>query len=142
MIFFNNLPLLFTPPSGTENSQGGGAVTLITFGLVFVVFYFLIIRPQSKRQKQTKDMLSKLKKGDKVVTIGGIRGIVKSLTPDAIVIKVSADSTLELNRSAIASIVDSEGGSNKPVKAVPTKDKGTEKDSSAKKDSPAKEDKS
>ena len=97
------LPLLFTPPAGGES--GGGGVTLITFGLVFVVFYFLIIRPQSKRQKHTKNMLAQLKKGDKVVTIGGIRGVVKSLTTDSVVINVSGDNTLELNRGAISSVV-------------------------------------
>lgn len=104
-----NIPLLLTPPPGSGES-GGGAVTLVTFGLVFVVFYFLIIRPQSRRQKKTKEMLAKISKGDKVVTIGGIRGVVKSLTAESIVIKVSSDTTLELNRSAISNVVGSGGG--------------------------------
>ena len=109
MKIFDNLPLLLASPQGGES--GGGVVTLVTFGLVFVVFYFLIIRPQSRRQKANKDMLSKLSKGDKIVTIGGIRGVVKSLTGDSVVIKVSGDTTLELNRSAIGSVVSGSAAS-------------------------------
>lgn len=109
MELFSNIPFLLTPPAGRES--GGGAVTLVTFGLVFVVFYFLIIRPQSRKQKKTKDMLAKIAKGDKVITIGGIRGLVKSLNSDSIVIKVSGESTLELNRSAIGSVISGSAAS-------------------------------
>ena len=84
--FFATPLLLAQPPAG--EGGGSGAVTLITFGLIFVVFYLLIIRPQSKRQKQTKEMLSALQKGDRVVTIGGIHGVVKSLNADSAVIKI------------------------------------------------------
>lgn len=112
MDLIRNMPLLLSSPPGSGES-GGGAVTLVTFGLVFVVFYFLIIRPQSRRQKNTKEMLGRLSKGDKVVTIGGIRGVVKSITADSVVVKVSGDTTLELNRSAISSVVN--GGSSTPA---------------------------
>ena len=77
----------------------------ITFGLVFVVMYFLIIRPQSKRQKQAKAMLSALKKGDRVATIGGIRGVIHSMKDDVVVIKVDDNTKIEFSKGAVATIL-------------------------------------
>ena len=105
MNIIEQIPLLLGQPPSGEGGGGSGAFTLITFGLVFVVFYLLIIRPQSKRNKETKKMLANLKKGDKVVTIGGIHGVVKSLTDEAVTLKVSGDITLEFSRSAISRVI-------------------------------------
>jgi len=80
--------------------------TLVTFGLVFLIFYFLIIRPQNKRQKDTKKMLEALKKGDSVVTIGGIRGTIASLKGDAVVLKVDDNVKIQFSRSAISSVTE------------------------------------
>ena len=82
------------------------APTLVTFGLVFAIFYFLIIRPQNKRQKETKQMLENLKKGDRVVTIGGIRGTIFSMKDDAVVLKVDDNTKIQFSKSAISSVVD------------------------------------
>ena len=109
-----SIPLLFAPPSGGDGSGSGSSfVTLITFGLVFLIFYFLIIRPQSKRQKETKNMLANLQKGNKVVTIGGIRGVIQSLKEDTVMLKISGDVVVEFSRSAISNVVN---GSSKSVK--------------------------
>ncbi len=101
----NSYALLMAPPAG-----GGGAEsmlpTLFTFGAVFAIFYFLIIRPQNKKQKETQRMLGTLKKGDKVQTIGGIRGVVVSVKEDSIVVKVDDNAKLEFVRSAISGIID------------------------------------
>ncbi|TVQ36988.1 MAG: preprotein translocase subunit YajC [Spirochaetaceae bacterium] len=113
---FHNLPLLMAPPAG--GAQGGPASiapTLVTFGLVFLIFYFLIIRPQNKRQKDTKQMLSQLRKGDRVVTVGGIRGTIQSLKEDGVVLKVDSNTTIEFNRSAVGSVLDKRS-SSKPQK--------------------------
>jgi len=108
--FFNNLTLLM---GGTDAAKGasdplGGMMMPITFGLVFVVFYFLIIRPQNKKQKDAKKMMSALKKGDKIQTIGGLRGTVWQVKEkeDTIVIKTEDDIKLEFVRSAIASVIE------------------------------------
>lgn len=117
-----NLPLLMAPPAG--GAQGGPASitpTLVTFGLVFLIFYFLIIRPQNKRQKQTKQMLSELRKGDRVVTIGGIRGTIQSLKEDSAVLKVDSSTSIEFNRSAIGGVVEKRG-SGKAQKSKETAD--------------------
>jgi preprotein translocase subunit YajC len=92
---------------GSAAGSGGGqmASMFVTFGLVFVVMYFLIIRPQSKRQKQAKAMLAALKKGDRVATIGGIRGVIHSIKDDAIVIKVDDNTKIEFSKSAVATVL-------------------------------------
>jgi preprotein translocase subunit YajC len=67
--------------------------------------YFLMIRPQQKRQKQWQTMLSSIKTGDRVTTAGGIRGIILSIKDDSIVIRVAPDNLkLEVAKSAIASV--------------------------------------
>ena len=58
-----------TTSSTTGSTQGSMFTTLITFGVIILIFYFLIIRPQKKRDKEAKDMLASMKKGDKIVTI-------------------------------------------------------------------------
>ncbi|KAA0549270.1 preprotein translocase subunit YajC [Bacillus sp. BGMRC 2118] len=68
--------------------------------LMFAIFYFLLIRPQQKRQKAVQKMQSELKKGDKVVTIGGMHGIVDAIDESTIIIK-SGESRLTFDRAAI-----------------------------------------
>lgn len=82
--------------------------TFITFGLVILIFYFLIIRPQSKKQKNAKKMLSALQKGNKVVTIGGIHGTVVAVKEQTTVVKVDDNTKIEFTKSAIASVVSEE----------------------------------
>jgi len=118
--------------------QAGGAAsmtpTLITFGLVFLIFYFLIIRPQNKKQKETKAMLGALSKGDRVVTIGGIRGIVHAVKDDVIIVRVDGETKLEFNKSAVSTVLDKKknagGGKNKEKAEVATPAE-TESDSEA-----------
>jgi len=89
--------------------------TLITFGLVFVIFYFLIIRPQNKKQKEAKKMIEAVKKGDKVVTIGGVHGTVASVKDGTIVIKVDDNCKIEFSKSAISAVTAK--GEEKPEDA-------------------------
>ncbi|WP_319415265.1 preprotein translocase subunit YajC [Marispirochaeta aestuarii] len=90
-------------------AQAGGSgqlmTTFVTFGLVILIFYFLIIRPQNKRQKEAKKMLDALKKGDRVASIGGIRGVVQSVKEDTVIVKVDDATKLEFSKNAIASVL-------------------------------------
>jgi preprotein translocase subunit YajC len=97
----NSLTLLQTAAS---NQTGSLVSTIVTFGLVFVIFYFLIIRPQNKKQKQMQQMIAGVKKGDKIVTIGGIHGIVASVKESTVVVKVDDGTRIEFSKSAIASV--------------------------------------
>ncbi len=93
-------------------AEGGQSLIMtgVTFGLVILIFYFLIIRPQNKKQKDTEKMLSAIKKGDKVYTIGGLHGTVQSTNEEKATVTLKVDegssTTLEFNRSAIAGLVN------------------------------------
>jgi preprotein translocase subunit YajC len=104
------LYLLMGAPQGASGGGTPGSFlpTLIPFALIIVIFYFFTIRPQSKKQKETQRMLSALKKGDKVVTIGGIHGTIQNVRDSTVVLKVDEGAKIEFARSAIASVV-SEG---------------------------------
>ncbi len=98
------LSALAAPEGAAASSSGSMMTTFVTFGLIIVIFYFLIIRPQRKRDKDTKEMLASIKKGDKVVSIGGIHGTVVVVKETSVVVKVDDNTRLEFSRSAISSI--------------------------------------
>lgn len=87
------------------DAEGGGTSTIYMIGflvLIFAMFYFLMIRPQRKRQKEHQHMMEELRKGDKVITAGGIYGVIENVSEDSIVIKVESGSTLRLSKSSVA----------------------------------------
>ncbi|MCA0755248.1 preprotein translocase subunit YajC [Paenibacillus sp. N4] len=93
----------------TEATGGaGGIIGMIwPFILMFAVFYFLLIRPQQKKQKQRTVMLNQIKKGDKISTIGGLHGTVVELTDDTVVLRVNDTTKMTFERSAINTIINS-----------------------------------
>jgi preprotein translocase subunit YajC len=101
--------LLQAGATGSPNASGGMITTLITFGLVFVIFYFLIIRPQNKKQKETQKMIEAVKKGDKVVTAGGVHATVYTVKEKTVILKVDDACKMEFSKSAIAA-VEPKGG--------------------------------
>jgi preprotein translocase subunit YajC len=108
---FDLLPLMLGAPQGAGGQgTGGGGVsiygTLIMFALIIVVFYFLMIRPQNRKQKEAKKMLDSLRKGDRVATIGGLRGSVVSVKDDAVVLKVDDTTKIEFNKGAISQVLE------------------------------------
>ncbi|MDX8046535.1 preprotein translocase subunit YajC [Gracilibacillus sp. S3-1-1] len=74
--------------------------------LMIVIFYFLLIRPQQKKQKQVRQMQSELKKGDKIVTIGGFHATVHALDEDTIVLLAGDGTKLTYDRSAVRDVVE------------------------------------
>ncbi len=81
---------------------GGGMANLLPLILMFVVFYFLLIRPQQKKMKQHREMLNNLKRGDQVITNGGLVGKVTGLTDKIVVIEVAEKIRVRVLRSHIA----------------------------------------
>ncbi|MBS4176219.1 preprotein translocase subunit YajC [Lederbergia citrea] len=82
-------------------------LSLMPFILMFVLFYFLLIRPNQKRQKAVQTMQSSLQKGDKIVTIGGLHGIIDAVDEGKIVILCGDGSRLTYDRAAIRDVVES-----------------------------------
>jgi preprotein translocase subunit YajC len=88
--------------------QGGGMFsTLIMFGLIIVIFYFMILRPQQKRQKERDKMLNDVQKGDKVITVGGMHGTVMGLEDKTILVQISDNVKVKVEKSAVSSVVRS-----------------------------------
>ena len=86
--------------------QGSLLSMILPIALIFVIFYFFIIRPQNKKQKETQKMIDALKKGDKIVTIGGIHGVISSTKEQSVIVKVDENAKIEFSRSAIATSLD------------------------------------
>lgn len=95
-----NLPLM-----QAAGGVAGMSTPIVTFALVIAIFYFLIIRPQNKKQKKTKEMIESVEKGDKVTTIGGIRGTVDSVKDDIVSVRVYNDVKIEFKKSALSEVI-------------------------------------
>lgn len=83
-------------------------VTLAPIILMFVIFYFLLIRPQQKKQKQVREMQSAIQKGDSIVTIGGMHGVVHAIDEGTIVISTADGTKLTYDRAAIRDVLNAD----------------------------------
>jgi preprotein translocase subunit YajC len=94
----------------------GGSSAIVTqvlfFAAIFAIFYFLLIRPQQKQKRDRETMLASLKKGDRVVTSGGLHGTITGLEEQKVVLRVSDQVKLEFDRAAIGRIVEVQGERN------------------------------
>jgi preprotein translocase subunit YajC len=96
------------PGGGAGEAQGPAAMfsSFLPLILIFVIFYFLLIRPQSKKAKEHKQMLENIKKGDKVMTNGGIYGLIEDIDGDAVTLKIGIkdDVRIKINRNYVANL--------------------------------------
>jgi len=88
-------------PGGAAGGQSG-MMSLLPLALMVVVFYFLLIRPQQKKQKETREMLKNLKRGDRIITGGGIYGRIDSLTDDAVNVEIAPGVIITCHRNYVA----------------------------------------
>ncbi|MFC1501683.1 preprotein translocase subunit YajC [Elusimicrobiota bacterium] len=93
-------------------AQGNPMGSFLPLIVIFVIFYFFLIRPQQKKAKDHQQMLNTLKKDDKVITSGGIHGVVAGVKGDIIELKIAENVKIQVSKSAIGTIVLPE---NKPV---------------------------
>jgi len=93
--------------AGSETGQGGGLAAMLPFMLIMFIVYFLMIRPNTKKQKGKQLMLESLKKGDKVVTIGGIHGKIIGIKQKGsiLILNLGKNVDIYINRSSIAGLV-------------------------------------
>jgi preprotein translocase subunit YajC len=109
----NTLNLLQSAP---QPGPGGGLIQFLPMIFIFVIFYFLLIAPMRKRQKRQQEMLSQLKKGDEVVTSGGIFGRISAFdeTNGAVILQIGDNVKVKVLRSAIS------GPASAPEASAPT----------------------
>ena len=99
------------PGQGSPDGGGGGLVSMLGMMLmIFAIFYFLLILPQRRAQKKRETMLSEVKKGDEVVTSGGILGTVVGFKNDAVVVKVDDQVKLKVQKTAITTVLNKAAG--------------------------------
>lgn len=124
-MFISMLLQASTAPAASPAAgvAGGGFGMFMPLILIMGIMYFFMIRPQSKKQKETQKMIDALKKGDKVITIGGIHGVISSTKEKTVIVKVDDGAKIEFNRSAIATVV-----TDKPAETGKKADKKTKKD--------------
>ena len=89
---------------GGATGGTGGFAAFLPLILMFVIFYFLLIRPQQKRTKEHREMINQLKKGDRIVTSGGIHGRVTAVSDTTVTVEISDRVRVKLNRGNVASL--------------------------------------
>ncbi len=100
--------LAMSPAPGSGSSPGGaaGLLGLLPFVLIMVIFYFLIIRPQQQRQKKHELMIKELKKGDRILTSGGLFATVLNVKDDRIVATIAEDVKVEIGKQFVTAVVE------------------------------------
>jgi preprotein translocase subunit YajC len=102
---FNLVYAMGTGGTGGGAGGGGGLGAFLPLIIIFAIFYFLLIRPQQKKSKQHKQLLADLKKGDKVVSSGGLHGIITGLADDVVTVEISPKVRVKITRGSIAGVI-------------------------------------
>ena len=96
--------LVYAMGTGGGEGQSGGIGAFLPLIIIFAIFYFLLIRPQQRKAKQHKQVLASLKKGDRVVSSGGLHGLITGLTDDTVTLEISPKVRVKVSRGYIAGI--------------------------------------
>jgi len=87
--------------AGAQGGQSGGITAFVPLILMFVIFYFLLIRPQQKKAKEQQEMINNLKKGDRIITSGGIHGTITSLDDTTITLEIADSVKIKISRGNV-----------------------------------------
>ncbi len=101
------IDIAYAMGQGGAAGQGGGFSAFIPLILMFVIFYFLLIRPQQKKQKDHRLMISNVKNGDRIITSGGIHGRITSVGDNTLTIEIADRVRVKLNRTNVSALVQS-----------------------------------
>ncbi len=101
---FDSIAWAMAPPGGGEGGGQNMFASFLPLIIIFAIFYFLLIRPQQKKSKQHKDLLASIKKGDKVITTGGIYALVEAVGEKTVTLKISENVRVKFGKSYIATV--------------------------------------
>jgi preprotein translocase subunit YajC len=107
--------------SGAGSGQGAGGLTgFIPLILMFVIFYFLLIRPQQKKSKEHREMINTLKKGDRIITSGGLHGQITGVTDSTLTVEIAEKVRVKISRSSVAGLAQAAAQTPVPKKSKPS----------------------
>ena len=99
------LSIVLAQASPTPAAPGGGLGGFIPFIFIFIIMYFVLLRPQMRRQKEQQRLVTALKTGDRVVTNAGIHGLISNVKETTVILKVADNVKIEMEKSAIANVL-------------------------------------
>ena len=102
--------LLAQAQSPAPTGPGGGFGFFVPFIFIFIIMYFVMFRPQKKRQEQQQKLIASLKTGDRVVTNGGIHGLISNVKETTVIVKVADNVKIEMEKSAVTTVLKSAEG--------------------------------
>ncbi len=122
-----------TATQSVASSMGAGAslMSLMPMVIIFVIFYFFLIRPQLKRQRQVQEMISSLKKGDKVVAAGGIYGVISKIEGEMVILEIAEGTKIAVTKSSVSETKPSERKNDHEKKSSEDKPQNPKKNKSA-----------
>jgi preprotein translocase subunit YajC len=100
--------LLAQAQSPAPTGPGGGIGFFVPFIFIFIIMYFVMFRPQKKRQEQQQKLITALKTGDRVVTNGGIHGLISNVKETTVIVKVADNVKIEMEKSAITTVLSTQ----------------------------------
>jgi len=113
--------------AGGGEGGGGGFQPLILMGAMFAIFYFLLIRPQQKKSKEHRQLLANLKKGDRVVTSGGIHGRITGMDESTLTVEIAEKVRVKVSRANVAGLINPAAQAQPPKKEKKDTDKDKDK---------------
>jgi preprotein translocase subunit YajC len=97
--------LLAQAPAPSPAGAGSGLISMLPFVFIFVIMYYVMLRPQMRRQKEQARLVSSLKTGDRVVTASGIHGLISNVKDKTIIVKVADNVKLEMEKTAVTNVL-------------------------------------
>ena len=102
---FASLAVILMAPQAGADSGSSLTSTLVMFGSIGLIFYFMIFRPQRKRQKERDELLSKMEKGDKVILSGGLHGKISAMEDKTVLVEVAENTKMRFEKSAVSMVI-------------------------------------
>lgn len=103
---FHSLALALAAPAQGDGATGGAGSMLVTMGILFAVFYFMLIRPQQRKEKVRRQMVEGVKTGERVIFCGGMLGVVTNTKENMLVVKIADNVKVEILRSAVIKVLE------------------------------------
>ena len=99
--------LLAQAPTPSPAGAAGGLISMLPFVFIFVIMYYVMLRPQMRRQKEQARLVASLKTGDRVVTASGIHGLISNVKDKTVIVKVADNVKLEMEKTAVTNVLKS-----------------------------------